>query len=128
MSSVGPACTGFFAVTLLPVVTQHVVKAAEGRVVAEVLDGVLSSLVFALAYAGGAALAGVWRSVNVNFSDGMTAAACYWLSLWGFWQLAPDALGIVLGGWIFGIHLLVAAAAGALSASLSRESEPSPAS
>ena len=119
MKKVLPRTLGFFLITLLPVVYLHVMKLPTWG---EVIDGIFSSLVFALPFALGFFLIKRFEAPSANAKQevywGMISAAFMWAVVWVFWSVVPESFKSSVEVWAFNIHLAVAFITGILSTSI----------
>ncbi len=106
MKKVLPRTLGFLLVTLFPIVYLHVVKLP---IWAEVFDGILSSLVFAVPFAMGLSLGKPMEGLSEKqeISLGMLAAAFMWAVIWMFWSVVPESFRPFAETWAFPSHLAI---------------------
>ena len=114
MKKVLPRTLGFLLITLIPVVYLHVIKLP---IWAEVVDGVFSSLVFAIPFAVGLSLGKptVGPSMKQELRLGMLAAAFMWTVVSVFWSVVPESLRGSAEIWAFSSHLALAFTTGLLT-------------
>ena len=106
---------GCFVATLGPVTALHLMKRNDAG---ELLDAIVSTLMFTLAYGAGRALAR-WLGAHAKssgpaaFVRGFAGGAVAQLVIWGVWMALPHDLRYAIGGVIgLPLNLLVCVAAG----------------